>query len=440
MKKCCAILLLTAIFLSTSSIKAQSADEQIGSLINDGDYLELNRQYPLFKDSVSPLLRTFTEAMLDVTFNRPEEAAITINKLISNYQQDIGFENTSNMLLVLTKQQLILGKYATAADMLHNFLYQLTDADIPAEVLAPHRTQYEIAESLRKFPKSELIRPFGDTEVDIEIKQVGSRGSLMYVPVKINGKHSSFIFDTGADAQAFVSKRFADEYGIRIISDSIVTPGIVTSSFSQVGVADQIEIGNIIYRNVRFIVGHDSQIKPKGIIDTPDSLDFLLDAVLGREFMDAVGEIQIFPHKGKIVFPEKHTPLPVFGSNLMNNVGQPYLEAYSNNERLLFHLDTGNSSYDLSNRYYNTHQDYVQAVGKKDNIGLGGFGGAKMMDVYTLPTFPLQVGNKRFNLEDIIVQTEATNIGSRSGVLGMGFINLFDKVTINFKDMFITVD
>jgi hypothetical protein len=116
-------------------------------------------------------------------------------------------------------------------------------------------------------------------------------------------------------------------------------------------------IGDIVFKNPDIIIS-----LPNEEVDTI----FQVDAVLGMDFIRGIGETQIYPEEKKIVFPAKKTELPLYGHNLLLSNGQPYLKAYSNTEKLLFHFDTGNAKSDLFKRYYEKHKEELDKSGEKE--------------------------------------------------------------------------
>ena len=120
------------------------------------------------------------------------------------------------------------------------------------------------------------------------------------------------------------------------------------------------------------------------------------------------------------------------------------MKTYADGEQLIFHLDTGNTKSTLFNRYYLRHKDLIMKTGKKSTSTSGGFGGIETKEVYEMPTFAVWLdGDKPARLKD--VEVEIHNEGfqgwqSEDGSLGMDFLRAFEKVTINYRDMFVTAE
>ncbi|MDR1883204.1 MAG: retropepsin-like domain-containing protein [Prevotella sp.] len=428
------IHVLSLCFILT--IQAQTPDEKIEGLINRTDYFELNRQYALLKDSVRPAIGSLAKCLLDDAFNNPEEACKSIEYLCRNHQE-IGFDNLLNMIALWGQNLIKLGKYGDAADLLSA---QLNSTEVQTCAGAQVKSNLEYlnrrAAILRSCPKSEIVRPDKDCTVSMirNNPDRDKRNLLSKINVKINGKQVEFIFDTGADAPLFISEEFAKEHGFKIMGDSILTSGVVAREYTKTGFIDSMEIGDIVCRNLWAIVS------PRAEITYGDSVIARIDAVLGRYFMDAIGEIHIIPSKNEIVFPAHGSPAPKDGGNLVLIGGQPYVEAFSNGERLLFHFDTGGGR-SLNSTYYRKHKEEIDTTCVKVSAGIGGFGGARRIPAYRLAELPLTIAGTDCTMSEMNVFTEDILVGGvGDGSLGMDFVEMFDKVVFNFRKMFVTCE
>ena len=132
------------------------------------------------------------------------------------------------------------------------------------------------------------------------------RGTSMYVSITVNSKQYKAIFDIGAST-TFMSEAFAKKTGVRLIADSLQIHGGITV-YGQSGILDSMQIGDIIVRNIPITINKkDTNNWNKG---RRYRLSYWADV------MALLGEIQIFPHNGKIVIPTLLTEKPASGSNI----------------------------------------------------------------------------------------------------------------------------
>lgn len=402
-------LLIGVLFLFISA-SAQQADMRIGELINKSDWFTLEEEYPTLKDSVqTKFLKLLAEIMIDNNFNRPEDARQKIGELLSNHQQEIGFDNTCNMVSLAAVIDGQCGNYAQAADNIKDFLGQIKTSGVSMD-LRSYEELYKSYNELREYPAPNVSRPDKDIEIPVTIEPLKLlkpingekfRGLQINIPVTINNKQHQFIFDTGA-ASTFVSERFAKEAGIKIIKDSLpINTGLMGEGYGMRGYLDSLQIGDIVFRNAMVAIA-----KPNATVDSV----FRTDAVLGMDFMKLMKEVRICTKENKIIFPARTTPLPPTGRNLLlTNGNQPILKAYSNNGRLLFLFDTGNNKADLYYTYYNKYKKDIDAAASKDTVTGGGFGFIRTKEILRMPSVSFKVGDTPVEMEDIRIHPVANN-------------------------------
>lgn len=435
MKKLPVIIVSICMFLTVS---AQEADTKIGELINKSDWFALEEAYSQSKDSMqAKFLKLLAEVMIGYNFNRPESALQKIGELLSDHQSEIGFDNACNLVILASVIDKQCGNYAEAADRIKNVSDQLKSAGVDMD-FSPYEKLYAEYDELRDYPACHVLRPDKDIEVPVAIKPVTflkpvdgkkSRGFYIDIPVTIHDKVYPFIFDTGA-ASTYMSERFAREAGVKIMKDSLlINQGLMGEGYGMQGYLDSLQVGEIVFRNILVTIG-----KPQAI----DSI-VAIDAVLGMDFMKRIEEIQICVKENKIIFPARPTPLPQTGRNLLLMEGnKPVLKAYSNNDRLLFFFDTGNNKTDLFYSYYEKYKSEIGRVARTDTLTTGGFGFVRTERMLRLPSVSFKIGEAYAEMKDIYVHPVADNSQTQEdGNLGMDLIKLFDKTTINLRDMFV---
>lgn len=422
------ILLLFSVLIVRAN--TDHPEEKIVDLINRLDYFELNRQYPQSRDSIHPAISSLAQAILDDALNRPQEACASMEYMIRNHQE-LGFETVVNMIVLWIQNLIKMGEYDKAAEILDPMLVSDKIKErLHPETLESFEAVGAKARALRSLPKMELVRP----DEDCIIPMLEDEERIVHIDVKINGETAPFIFDTGADGPAFISEEFAEKYGFKILGDSVPVAGLLAMNYVKIGYVDSLEIGNMVFRNFWAMINSSSEIVFR------DKVMARIDGVLGRYVMDAVGEFHILPDQRQIVFPIDHTAKPDGGNNMLLLNGQPFVEAESGGELLLFHLDTG-GGVNLNATYYRQHQARIDSTYRQEYLGVGGIGGAKRITIYKKPELPLKIGGVECKLYDIPILTEDLKIGRRGhGMLGMDFINRFEKVVVNLKEMFVLLE
>ena len=424
-------ILLFLMLIACQFIPAQNTDSQFIELVNEQDYLTLSRRYETGKDSLqSEVTKLMIEAFIKTAFNKLEESNEALGILLNNHQEELGMDGIIASIIIMTDNMKRQGNYKESADVLQSFLDQTASFNGLDSLTRKALGKLTYWGALGNGITPEIIRPKRDCETPFFYGE-DKFSNHSYINAELNGKTVSFILDTGADGYDtnMVSEEFARKNGIRVIKDSVIIEG-TAEGYATLGFADSMKIGDIIYKNVNFTLAPGDNILPV------DSI--FLDAVLGSAFLKAMKEVQIYPNEKKIVFPYKESELPTGGSNMMFIGGQPYVEAFSNGERLLLHFDTG-GGISLSSKYYLKHKNQIEAIGKLDSTGgVGGFGAMRKMDKYILPSFSLKIGSEKRDIKDMVVLADIDfdyRVGD--GAIGFDFVKLFNKTTINYNKMFL---
>lgn len=435
------IVWLLLVFVSVSSF-SQSADERIGVILNRSDWFELEKTYPAVKDSMqADFLKLMSEAFIGYYFNRPAEALESIEKLLVSHQPEIGGQNAVNMAVLSCMLKGMEGMYAEAVQDAQDIMGQLKRQGGGEEMCTALESIHSFYSRLKDVPPPSISRPQEDVVIPVGIERVmlpddfepeGWRGTIILMPVVVNGKTYRFIFDTGAGTSA-VSEHMAKEMGVRVLNDSVmINPDVPGSMVGKMGVLDSMKIGEMSFYNSLVT------------LLPPNALDSVLrvDAVLGMDFIGLFDEIRICPKRKEVVFPAIASDLPSSGRNLIKMDRTLKLKAEKNGEELLLHFDTGCSTAGLNYLYYETHKSALESAGKRETVTGGSFNRLNKREVLRIPAFEIKVGGKPVTLTDLIVDVKnhGTKPAEDMGIIGMDLINPFDCVVINLKDMFLELE
>lgn len=435
-RKTIGTLLCLFMLAMVTDAKAQTADMRVGELLNGGDWFALEAEYPALRDSIqTPLLRLMAEALLGHYFNRPDETVACTDSLLRNHQAELGLGNITSMLFVKAAAEAKRGNHGEAADMLSDFAAQLRAQGVEMD----YTTIDQVAQHYGKFrtcPPMSVVRSANDAviamtndSIVLKIKNdTVRRGTVMRVPVMVGGKEHKAIFDTGAGS-TFMSAEFAERVGVRVIADSLMIQG-GSMVYGQVGVADSMRIGGITVRNIPVTINPDTTL------NRVEDIDFLI----GADIMALLGEVQIFPHDGRIVVPARPTPKPVSGSNMYIDNMAPIVKGGSGGKTYGFFLDTGNGTAALSRSFYERNKTEIDMKARRVKRLTGGIGAVEERDVLILTVWNISLGGRDVELRDVAVSLEDSRLVPHAGNIGMAAINQFDKVTVNFKDCFVVFE
>lgn len=419
---------LLSITFAVTSVFAQQEDVMVGSLINAGDWFELERAYPNIKDNVqTPLLKQMAEVLLAANFNRPDELRSKLPTLIAEHQSEMGFEGVCNMIVMGATVEGFNGNYVVAADMIENIVDAVKRAGGSLEGTGIEEL-LAFYEAIRNLPAPILEKP--NTDIIIPFSEMSDR--LLYVPVTINDKAYDFIFDTGAST-SLISYNLAKEIGAEIIGNSMYVGGATGGGDLQRAFIKEMNIGAISYKNVLTFVDSNP---------TPEEVPISVDAVLGMDFIKRLGEVQIDMLHKTLIVPSKKTALPEYGSNIHLDQNILVVEVFDNNEhRMTFTLDTGHSGADLSELWYSKNARTLSDL-PTETQNSWGHGGTLQREIVKVSEYTLTIGDTPITFLNIpaYISTAGIATSSRYGSLGMGLLKRAKRVTINIDDMFVKIE
>ena len=416
--------LLCVFLLGHGSVYSQThADVKMGEILNSADLFQIREQYPILKDSLSiGMLNLVSEAQLGIGFNKLERAGSALDSLLQFHQTELGAETSVGMAALRAMNLLNLGLYSQAGKAGEDLVNALKDT-FPFESLYSFVFIERVGKALSNCAGSYLERPSHDITVPMKCDTVG-RGFHFHIPVEVKGITKDYIFDTGCSFGNFVSEDYAEEVGLKIISDSIPVSGMDVG-FVKLAVADSLKVGEIVYHNPIFMVAPPDE--------TLDSV-FTFDGVLGYHFIRDVGEVIIDNESGTFVFPYQISdgePNMFLSSNTpkvrIEYEGQPFDMVF----------DTGNVKSNLGNEFVQMFPETLSGLPEHES-SFGGFGGVSKTEAVTLPEFVFSLSGQPITLRDTEVW-----MGPSSGSqlfyssLGADFILSFRRLVINYKNMFV---
>ena len=416
-------LFIAILFGYTSVYSQTSADVKMGEILNSGDLFLLRQEYPNLKDSVSVKMLNFVaDAQLGIGFNRLENAAVALDSLLSYHQEELGAESSIGMAALQSMNFLNLGMYEQAGKAGEDLVNALKNS-VPFEALYSFVFIEKVGKALVNTPKPYFERPNCDVTVPLRVETVG-RGKHIYIPVEVNGITKDYIFDTGCSFGNFVSEKYVEEAGLKIVADSIPVSGMEIG-YVKLATADSMKIGELVYHNPVFMVAPpDSEV---------DSV-FAFDGVLGYHFIRDAKEIIIDNEAGKFVFPQQSSDGE---SNMYLSSNTPQVRISYNGQPFDLIFDTGNVKSDLGNEFAKTFPDAIEGL-VEQTTSRGGFGGISQTKAVTLPELRFEVAGSTVALKDVEVIKNAES-GSQlfSGALGADFVLSFKRLIINYENMFI---
>lgn len=266
---------------------AQHADQTVGMLINNQNWMALNKQYPQLKEQMqSEALKNIAEAMIGYQFNHPEQALQAINNLLNKHQPEISVQNTYSFIVLLAKVLCQQGQYASAASMLDNILPSLASQPQVGLVksLFTYNQEIQALKGIQPMKVGQITR-------DIIVPQDNAGN----VTVAINNKNVVFAINPSHE-HTVLPLEIAKLLNVEILRDTVEHSGQKVL----LAVVDKMNIGDLVVQNV--------------VAEIPLSSNVL--SVIGRDVLSAIGEVQIDYDNNRVIFPSICTTMPLTGPNI----------------------------------------------------------------------------------------------------------------------------
>jgi predicted aspartyl protease len=255
---------------------------------------------------------------------------------------------------------------------------------------------------------------------------------LLRSDVTINGMTQSAVLDTGANLSV-VTQTTAKRLGLRILDGT----GSVGASAAQdvateIGVADRLQVGGTVLKNVAFLVLADDKLK------LPVPGGYQIDAIIGFPVFRAVGRVE-FSTKGwmDIGAPTRAGAAP---RNLRAIGSDLYVVVTIDGEEVPLHLDTGASDTALSSLFAVTHPVAIKEA-RVIEQRTAGAGGAKVGREALIAKACLGLGAERLGVHDLHVGMESEKASSKKlGTLGQDVLKRFESFSIDFRNMSFEVE
>ncbi len=271
--------------------------------------------------------------------------------------------------------------------------------------------------------KPQTISRQGDEKIQMKKDFAG----LWNIPVKINKESFDFIFDTGANFSVVIES-LAKSLGMKLI-DAKVKVGTATDIKvdAKISVCEELIIGNIILKNVVFLVLPD---------ETLDFGFYKIKGIIGNPVIRAFDEIRI--NKDNLLT----IPQIASESNMQNlcfTGFTPVLLMKKESDSLAFTFDSGAMRTMFYKPYFNLYKKSIEENYQPTEITIGGAGGNQKVKGYNLKDIVLQTGNSSASLDRVSVLSESTGKKNNSfyGNLGQDYFSQFGEMTISFKGSFI---
>lgn len=413
------IELLVLLFLISYGYAQENAGtfQSIYSLCYRQDYFTAAERFQIQKQELSPELQKYFEAVLDNAFNRVEKSQSTINEILGN---NATLPDSLVLRLYQTSCDNALKKYnyASAVDAITRILTGYTEF-LTAEQKTDAENDLKIWTALKTVPPQQA-----EINQGVHILMQKDLAGFNTLPVSVNGILINFIFDTGANLST-TTQSVADSLGMHFLPGEIMA-GTITGEKTpaKLAVCDTVELGNMIFTNVVFLVLPDQNL-------TFPQINYRIFGIIGFPVFEAMKEIRI-TRTGEFIVPKIQSEFSGT-SNLALDGLTPLIFIDGRH----FSFDTGADNTIFYKNFYDENKDEIDQQYSPVDISFGGAAGVKTVSGFSI-NHTFNLGNSSVTLDNISLFKEKLKAEEFVyGNIGRDFIQQFESMTINFDKMFI---
>lgn len=318
----------------------------------------------------------------------------------------------------------------------HVKLYQYREAHVTAQLLLRKYRDLLSADEQDDARNSDMIWK-GLQDVEPQTTTIVSESEIAYrrdlanlinIPVNFSDSTFDFVFDTGANLSV-ITESYARKTRLHMLNARFKVKAITGLEVdANLGIAKELKIGNIIVRNVVFMVFPDSALSfAHGA--------YAIKGIIGFPIIEQLQEVHI--NKNSLIVPQVVTDRNIrnFGVDEL----LPVISVVYKTDTLALTFDTGADFTFLYEPFYRRYRSLIDSAGKSFVIQVGGAGGVSKTTAYRLPQVPITIAAQPALLKDVAVKTTHSDPKDKLyyGNLGQDVMNQFKEMVINFRYMYV---
>ena len=419
-----ACIILLALVAAGCSQKSSDpiVDAELNQLLNAKQYFKLRDKLAKSEDKLSSDRFMYYQAHVNHVFDRCEQSNANIETLLEKYSDRLNDTLKGELLLLNAANSTRLYRYKDAAKayatILEQYRHVLDEDDVES-----YQNVQMLWATLSNVPPQQIHKP-----ADIELAGYHNQFNHHMIPVRAGSEATDFIFDTGANLST-ITVSSAEKMGMTLYDVDITAKAATDVSVkSMLAVADSIFISKLLVENVVFLVVPDEQL-------SFPSIGYEIKGIIGFPVFHQMGEVRM-RNDGTILIPKD--PVNKSLGNLYVENLHPAVQVLSGSDTLIFTLDTGAKSTDLTKLYYDKHKSAVESNGELITSMQGSAGGFIEKEVYLLKDFPFTIGSKSGNISEVCVNLEDRVFNSmQDGNLGQDVLAQFSELVLSFTYMYV---
>lgn len=416
------IFLFFVCFFSGVAVRAADTGK-LDSLLRHRHFFELKRE--LQTDAYSHLpayKKLYYQAFLHNFFHDLTTSNQEIEQLLELYKKQLTNNEIGNLLMKKIDNHVKLYQYREAHETTQTLLHKYRSA-LTGEEREDARNSDIIWKGLQDVPP-QTTTIISETQIAYRRDLAG----LITVPVNFADSSYYFVFDTGANLSV-ITESYARKANLRLLNLRFKVRAITGLQVrAGLGVADELQLGNIVVKNAVFMIFPDSSLSfARGM--------YTIKGILGFPIIEQLQEVRI--DKNNLTIPQTAVDRAIrnFGVDEL----LPVISVGYNTDTLAFTFDTGAQFTFLNEPFYRHYKTLIDTAGHSFEMQVGGAGGIAKSKAYRLAQVPITVAGQNALLKDVAVKTTSSTPKDKLyyGNFGQDIMNQFKEMVINFRYMYV---
>lgn len=301
-----------------------------------------------------------------------------------------------------------------------------------------HFTKDELADEINTRRIWQTLK--GKPEQSIEkfstvaLTTIKDKAGLITTAVKANGTETNFVFDTGAGISC-ITESMAEKMGVIILPDNNISVESFTGQENKVlvGIAPEINVGEVKIRNAVFLVYPDSAF-------TFANGAYIINGIIGFPIVKELGTITI--EKDKLTF-SKNLETDKNKKNFFVDELRAIVMLTYKGKTLPFNFDSGAKTSLFNKAFYETFKSGLDRIGNLETAKYSGAGGeAVTTEVLVLKDQEIFLGENLIRMQKIEIDRNSYGIYGKVsfGNIGQDVIGQFEKVVISFEHNYLRLE
>lgn len=416
------ILTFTLLLLINVATYAQF-NTQADSLLNNRQYFLLNDYVKANTKHLSKDAESYYNAFLQNFFNKPKSSNNNIQSLIKKDPAKLTVKQRIELLRLEISNDLKEYNYKSAYHHSATLLKEYSN-DLVKEDIDDINNDIIIWKSLQDIAQQRIT-----LAKDTRIPYKRDLAKLITIPVSFGDYSDDYVFDTGANISV-ITETNAVRSKMQLMDDYFDVEAITGIKLkARMGVAHEVRIGDVVMKNVIFMVFPDEALSfANGA--------YTIQGIIGFPVIEQFKEVRI-SMAGYIDVPSKTTSMPIgnFGLDGLT----PVVNVNYKGNMLPFTFDTGAQITLLNKAFFNRYNTEIKNTGKAAELKVGGAGGSNLSDSFIIPELVFQLYDKEVTIKDISVKTAVVSEKENYyyGNMGQDVLKQFDELVINFEYMYV---